>query len=580
MPDAGSASYHHSEKNNGNNSDDKCLYSTTVYRVNDIYRNNTSVLSFTAALASCSKILYYVKIAPGQSLEIAQGKLYRGDYVKIAHCDLYSKESKYFYIYKAPKAEETKFLLDGSAEIKYIEDIIFYKDTRNGVFIGNDKKAQFLPFMCDVLPYVLSENSGPSLDNNSKDTGACALTGTVVAKSRITLYPGNYNPFFFVVISAPNNNDNNIFKVIFWKENIQKYSCLKTGDEVELVEYKERSLDKRKYLTEGNIMLTNSFSESIYYPCAEYSGKLLHGINSTNEKHNSLFSSVEGTISFISALFRSVDSSVAYNHNNINAKTEIHSDANIDINSDRNCYSLGSMEYFLVRVENKDNLYNVVMSYNSDPIFYKIRENMNIKITELRRMERGGVEYYVSTIYTQLEAELDSSCSYASRDISLIGDYGYIPDCFGSTYDFLNFYFPDVYFPDLKIEFFIKPRAVSFVEMLGDVLYINEVKKYLVEMEIEQIDDLNDQTISSGTMHSDSCFEKEKASFYKAKAACAVLKNSFKIFIIENKFIQGGYEDMRMSISSRVGVKGLYAVDGIRVSDELVIHYITGVFGI
>lgn len=327
-----------------------------IYTVVNIYRNFGPALIFTISLYS--DIHEYFQVNKDMSDEISRGLVLIGDSIVITER---SDDGIKFKVVESP---------DPAVLVSENESLL-YKDKST---------IKYLPFLCDVFSYCklnkLDIVSATAIYEDKRFIGKYLIDGNEISnlkipiprqfvakihqKTRINMYPNSYNPFFFIIASS----NNILIKIVFWRESLKTYSSLNVGDVIYVKEFKHK-----KKLPFIDIMEYNTFTESVYFDCEEITARDISQISLNKQGTvKYLFDIVEGYISYCSILKR-------YKCN-------------------------GSlMEYILIIVDDK----RVVLFYNSDDEFSKIEDGKIIKITELRKVERAGVEFYVSTIYTQFK---------------------------------------------------------------------------------------------------------------------------------------------------------------------------------
>lgn len=345
------------------------------YTVLNIYRIYDSK-SFIIALYNTS--IEYFKVAKSMSESISKGMVFVGDKVTI-------KEITNDGIIFEVSCDSS----ENESSITQSEVDFFYSDNKK---LLGDLQGNFLPFLCDVLPYsnetIKEEKAKPIFKNGSfigkylidkkeisniKVPLPQSFVAKVVQKTRINLYPTSYNPFFFAIISS-----NDIFiKAVFWKETLKSFSSLKVGDVLMIKDYKM----KKKWNAVDKIE-PNTFTESIYFDVDEITVKELIKIkyDKKTASHN-LFETIQGNVLYLSLIMR------------------------VNMNGTL-------MEYVLMKV----NGYNVVLFYNSDPEFYKIQPGTKLILNELRKIQRAGETLYISTIFTQFEIEDENNCDKEQID--------------------------------------------------------------------------------------------------------------------------------------------------------------------
>lgn len=519
------------------------------FEVVNIYRNYEPSLSFTLVLYK--KALLYIRVDRSQSEEISRGLVYIGDFVMITKQTTDGVKISLTVGEHSPDAVESTSLL----LIDSVEKARILTDTRT---------INFLPFLCDILPYAEPEVAEVKAIPLPKKRGVVAkylIDGHEVSelkhpipssfvvrvcdKTRISMYPNTYNPFFFIIASS-----NGLFiKIVFWREMLKKYSNLRVGDAIHVKEFK----NKKKLPFIGKVEC-NTFTESVYFDCQEITAKDIAKVSMENDASQDdssivlgnadnagLFETVRGRIEYLSVLMR-------YNCNS--------------------CL----MEYVLCRVGDCP----VVLFYGSDNSFYNLKEGDMIDIQCLRKIERAGSLMFISTIYTQLvlqESSQEAAAGSAKRvcmEASIVyGAVGYIPDTFGSTAEILAYNcIEKVRGQDVFVNLFMKPSITTVEEIMKARLVINELRKHTVHARLVSIN-------SKG-----SVVEYTENGEAKKQVATQVVLEGGLTCNVFNNFFLGNAARPSVDIAwlaGRIGEKLFFVVDALLVSIDTVMYTLTGV---
>ncbi|KAI5177026.1 hypothetical protein PAEPH01_2435, partial [Pancytospora epiphaga] len=526
-----------------------------TYEVIDIYRTYGAEKLFTLALRNQSSIEHF-KVNPQLSLKISQGLLFVGDVIRIVD--------------EPPSGILFEIVQD---EVP-VNNLVEYIDEQDSLILSentnNDKK--YLPFLCDVLPYhktpVDSVKATPfykekvfqgkySIDNieitNIKLPLPTQFIAKIHQKTRINMYPNTYNPFFFIILCS----NNILLKAVFWRESLRKYSSLKVGEIVYIKNFKNKKklpfIDRVEY---------NTFTESVYFDCEEITARELVKIE-TNKRGTiqSRFETIEGRVCYLSVLLRYVCNSCI-------------------------------MEYLLCRIDGKP----VVLFYNSDDDFKRIKEGCQIRITELRRTTRAGFELYISTIYTQFEVNnevcseeyfneiKDNSGERRSGSLEqsgkrmgtspdrskkmrmkeIFGAIGFVPDYFPSTNEILDYNGTEMILgKEVAVNLFMKPLITTVEELQKVFLLLNESKKHIIQATLVSV---NDDELSIDYL--------ENGGGKKQSSKKAVFEGGFECYYFQN-FFEGEGKFYTPNPVELVGQQMYFVIESFRADLETVLHYIT-----
>lgn len=530
-----------------------------TYTVLNIFRTNEQQPSFIVSLKGHSK--EYYKIDKSVSERVSKGMVYIGDKIQIREI---TADGIIFDVLddSMPDSGPRNVLeSEGDPDIKF-----FYSDITHEIKPSVNPNVHFLPYLCDILPYNLLDVEEVEAQAEKNDDGKFTgrykvkelhasniklpLSGTFIAKivqkTRINTYPTSFNPFFFVIVSSGDV----MVKVVFWIESLKQYSSLKVGDIVMVKEYRK----KKKWSVFDKIDI-NTFTESVYFDVEEITAKELVKIKFNKKSiRKSIFETVEGKIEYLSVLMR-------YNCNDT------------------------LMEYVLMHVNGK----KVVLFYNSDVEFYKITVGTYIAIMELRKMERAGFEFYVSTIYTQFEMRPKQilKSENTSSDISkkakldessgseIFGAIGFLPDNFESLTDITDYFHKelvkkeDEQSREVSINLFMKPVFTTLSELARQSIVLNESRKFIVSSAITRIVDL--ECVVDYVENGEN---KKQGSF------AIVLDEQLEVFVYENFFNEkhNDYPSMKFKAeeSELVGKLHHLVIEAFRADENNVLYYLTG----
>lgn len=518
------------------------------YEVINIYREHGMGLWFAIALLSDE--LEYFMVDRSMSDKISQGLIFIGD------CVFITGQTPDGILLRPGNAKELAEISNDS-RLRARENSLLHTDgPGKAPAAGAATTQNYLPFLCDILPYSCTAIDcvraapvykdkifqGKYLINgievtNIKHPLPPQFVAKIYQKTRINMYPNTYNPFFFIIASS-----NNIFiKIVFWRESLRKYSSLRVGDIIQMRDYKHKKklpfIDRIEY---------NTFTESVYNDCDEITAKDLIKIDA--DKKGAIrprFEVIEGRIEYMSVLIR-------YNCNA--------------------CL----MEYVLCRIDGCC----VVFFYNSDDEFYKVKEGCRIRISEVRKAVRAGFEFYLNTIYTQFELIEDDACGSSMEkepgikrrcknapqsDGAVFGAIGFIPDQFQSTSEILESDGKEiVHEREVAVNLFMKPGITTVEEIEKLPLVLNESRKSIVHALLVSIEE-DELTVDYS----------EGGAARKQRAWRATFEGGLECSVFENFFAPG--QGVRSSeLQALVGHKAFFAIDSFRADLNTVLHYITG----
>lgn len=545
--------------------------------------------------------IYYFKVDPSLSSRMSKGFVFVNDQIIVKEItkngvifDVFSEESNIDH----PETTEVYFFY--SPEIKILPE-------------ESSSIYNYLPYLCDTLPYntnEIKEVIGQPIRVNNQFTGKYLIEGVptpniryplpstfvckIFQKTRINSYPTAYNPYFFIIVSS-----NNItLKIVFWREELRKFSSLKVGDVIKINEFKHKkkwnSMEKMDY---------NTFTESAYFNCEEITAKDL--VKVTFEKGRAegiLFEKVAGRTEYLSVLMR---------------------------------YSCQStlLEYVLMVVGGV----SVVLFYNSDIKFYDIRVNKRIEIRELRKIERAGFVCYISSIYTQFElfdsgkdvlqtaghsifnngdrsttpvkviignddsnninkitghennymkdtsneeiikykpyyalsdsSEVDQKNKRKKNTESISGAVGFIPDGFKSISDVSDFSFKETLFnAEITHLLFMKPHLLPIEEMIKQNLLLNECKKFVVYSAVLAV--LNDGC---------NIEYQEDGKITEQESFGVLLENQLVCYVYNNYFDPKGKSFTKNDFLGLNSKKCYVFIDAFRADENRILYCLTGI---
>ncbi|AFM98543.1 hypothetical protein EHEL_070150 [Encephalitozoon hellem ATCC 50504] len=469
-----------------------------------------------------------------------------------------------------------------------------------------------LPFLNDTLPYSpleipmakdddilsskdkhgeLSPADSPRATSKSgwynRSTQKSPICGRVIYKTRMSsvTYARKHPYYFFILLTSALDS----IKVFVWGEDLP-YSSMKIGDYICLTKC------RKKPIIEGPLVVEhNRFTEARYFCCKEVSAKEMFKIklDRCQEMPASIFAEALGKIEYLSVLNR------------------------------RNAGYLE--EYYLVRMGK----YKVLLFYNSSKEFYEMEVGKYVRITNLRVSRRGRSEFYVSTIYTQIELK-DMAEDPSKRKLSddeadakrrsrmainfeesededdflekkeeeppkcnlIFGAVGYIPDDFLSIEEMYLSRKEKISGEMCEIIPFMAPLEINLRDIYNEVekLVLNESKKYMVDAILVDVDFSNfifdeSPTLMDGTSvtYFSNGVQAQQLPGYisicNEVTVVVYLFNNFWMdeFDLESLYKLGGCSSLEEFRSMRG--KGMrFVIDAFRASEETVMFYLTKVF--
>lgn len=525
-----------------------------IYKIVEIYRQHKLIELYVL------KLLWYNKeilltASSQMTLEIKHGGFFEGDFIEINKVD---SEGIIFKKIDKSIIDTTKW--DKCRSNINLQILLDYKLTN---------------FLNDTLPenknlqYTIDEiNLDPIYQDNIfihkyrvLDTNeeipcisspiTAPFIGQIQQKTRINLYPGVYNPFFFIIVSY----DIGIAKIVFWKENILKYSSLDVGDTIYVKTF------RKKKKTELCSKLTyNTFTETMYFDVDEIVSNEIYKVSiSLNKDIFRIFDTIQGHVIYSSVILK----------NNYNGMYH---------------------EYQFLKLLHKDTIKYVVLFNNSQKEFYKLR-NKNIILYEMRYIKRGEINLYISTIYTRIKIEHDKICCkkyfnvFDNKTITKHFQYmsaerglSYLPDTF-NTLDDLKDSIEIFGGQSKQVDFFFMPMQTTIEELTNSFnketkniydLSINEIKKFFFINTIQEIIETN--------IYIDYIIINNKKEILNKtqKVYQITLKNNHFIYYIENLFIPN-YNTIDI-IKNLQHVRSILFVDAIRINNTEIMIYLTGGF--
>lgn len=460
-----------------------------------------------------------------------------------------------------------------------------------------------LPFLNDTPPYgflrlprlagrpVYSENGTPSgryivdtceyitVDEwYSRGCPSAPVIGRVGYKTRMASVSCNRKCpyYFFVLLTSPDC----FLKVVVWGEDLP-YSSMSVGDVIGLEVYRRRNPVDRTRVVEYN-----RFSEAAYFTCREVSAKEMFEIQleKTGEMPESIFDSVSGEVEYLSVLHRR--------------------------------HSVYLDEYYLARVGG----HRVLVFYNSSASFYKIEVGRILRITNLRTVERGGFEFYISTIYTQIEFLREEACSshcsveaagtddainfevvsggsgeIGARHAGLVfGAIGYVPDDFPTVEEVFEKRKTKIGRRWYDVGPFMVPEQRSVRDICADVekMVLNESRKYFVEAVLVDVDFSNFVCDETPTLRDGTAVEyvRDGATAQQVPGYIKISDGAELVVCLFKNFWIGGHEEMALyrlggcsSLEELKRMRGRrmgFIVNAFRVSEDTVLFYLSRTFDV
>ncbi|AFN83264.1 hypothetical protein EROM_070130 [Encephalitozoon romaleae SJ-2008] len=470
----------------------------------------------------------------------------------------------------------------------------------------------FLPFLNDTLPYSSLEipmaeddlyngikdnfNGASPVDSPravsksewySRNSRKSQIAGWVVYKTRMSsvTYTRKYPYYFFILLTSSLD----FIKVFVWGEDLP-YSSMKVGDGICLTKCRKKSIIEGPPVVEHN-----RFTEARYFRCKEVSAKEMFRINldRCQEMPASVFAEAFGRIEYLSVLNR------------------------------RNAGYLE--EYYLVRMGE----YKVLLFYNSSREFYEMEVGKYVRITNLRTSRRGRSEFYVSTIYTQIEfkdmvdrpskrklhddeedarrrsrmavnfEESEDEGDFLGKEKEeslkcnlIFGAVGYIPDDFTNIEEMYLSRRERISGELCEIVPFMAPLEINLKNIHYEIekLVLNESKKYIVDAILVDVDFSNfifDESPAlidgtSVTYFSNGVQTQQLPGYISICNEVTVvvyLFNNFWMdeFDLESLYKLGGCSSLE-ELKNMRGRGMRFVIDAFRASEETVIFYLTKVF--
>ncbi|KAL7349229.1 DUF5088 domain-containing protein [Encephalitozoon intestinalis] len=476
-----------------------------------------------------------------------------------------------------------------------------------------------LPFLNDTLPYsvleipvmnkdllngqkvksnelVLPDSFNPVDVNrwNNRSSRLSPIIGRVIYKTRMSsvTYTRKY-PYYFFILQTSRLN---IIKVFVWGEDLP-YSSMKVGDKICL------SKCRKKPNIEGpSIVEHNRFTEARYFRCKEVSAKEIFRIelNEPKEAFKSIFSDASGKVEYLSVL-------------------------------NRRCSGFLE-EYYLIRMGK----HKILLFYNSSKEFHEIEVGKHVRITNLRISRRGRSEFYISTIYTQIEFSDGISSPLVIQDGDIVsklddegkdtrkrskmatnfeesedednflekkenssfqcnlifGAMGYVPDDFSNIEEMYLSRKEEISGEMCEIVPFMPPLEINLKDIYDEAekLMLNESKKFIVDGMLVDVDFSNfifdePPTLMDGTSVTYFCNGALTHQLPGYVSICneitivVYLFNNFWMdeFDLESLYKLGGCSSLE-ELKSMRGREMKFVIDAFRASEETVIFCLTKVF--
>lgn len=525
-----------------------------IYKIIEIYRQHKLIESYVL------KLLYHNKeilltASSQMTLEIKHGGFFEGDFIEI------NKVDSEGIIFK----KINKSVIDTTKWDKYksninLQILIDYKLTNflNDTLPENEDPHHIVDII-DLDP-IYQDNifmhKYKTIDDHKEiqcisSPITAPFIGQIQQKTRINLYPGIYNPFFFIIVSY----NTGIAKIVFWKENILKYSSLDVGDTIYV-----KTFRKKKKTELCNKLTYNTFTETMYFNVDEIVSNEIYKVSiSLNKDIFRIFDTVQGYVIYSSVILK----------NNYNGMYH---------------------EYQFIKLLHKNIIKYIILFNNSQKEFYKLR-NKNIILYEMRHIKRGEISLYISTIYTRIKIEHDmifckkyfnifdnKTIIKHFNYISIERGLSYLPDIFNSLNDLKDS--TEVFGGQSKqVDFFFMPIQTTIEELMNNFkketkgiydLSINEIKKFFFINTIQEIVETNicvDYKVINN---------KKEVINKTQKVYQIILKDDYFIYYVDNLFISE-YNTIDI-IKNLQHVKCILFVDAIRINSTEIMIYLTGGF--
>lgn len=598
------------------------------YEILEIYREISSkgIYDFKMFLFDGKKIAVK-KVSDKMKTRVKKGMCFKHDWIKVqedddgivfestdpkgySYASLYGREFDSNICLTIRGKENTIGLHDGK------EPMLESSHDPSGFHpceaLGEFPEKVFLPFLNDTLPYSSLEipiakddlsndikdnfNEASSVDSPraaakggwyNRNPHKSQIVGWVLYKTRMSsvTYTRKYPYYFFILLTYSLD----FIKVFVWGEDLP-YSSMKVGDSICLTKC------RKKPIIEGPpVVEHNRFTEARYFLCKEVSAKEMFKIklDKCQEIPPSIFAEAFGKIEYLSVLNRR---SVGYLE-----------------------------EYYLVRMGE----YKVLLFYNSSREFYEIEVGKYVRITNLRTSKRGRSEFYVSTIYTQIEfkdmvdglskrklhddeednrrrsrmavnfeeSEDEGDFLEKKREEPLkcnliFGAVGYVPDDFANIEEMYLSRREKISGEMCEIVPFMAPLEINLKNIHYEIekLVLNESKKYIVDAILVDVDFSNfifdeSPTLIDGTSvtYFSNWARTQQLPGYisicNEVTVVVYLFNNFWMdeFDLESLYKLGGCSSLEELRNMR-GKEMRFVIDAFRASEETVIFYLTKVF--
>ncbi|KAL6121610.1 hypothetical protein NUSPORA_01457 [Nucleospora cyclopteri] len=371
--------------------------------------------------------------------------------------------------------------------------------------------------------------------------------GKIQQKTRITLYPNSFNPFFFVIASSNNFS----VKIVFWKESLELYSSLEPGDNICVTEFK-----RKKKTVPADKIVYNTFTETRYFDCEEVTARELFLVD------------LEKT-GVISRLFPTIQGKVLYS--SVILKME---------------HLETYQEYVLIRLVDNGNEINVVLFNNSQDCFYDLKGQF-VRLFEMRKVSRDQFSFYLSTIYTYIEIVEDENVEIETVSYNLFdetvtkkikktphiiyGAIGFLPDFYENISEISSLKNSELISgKDVPVDHFYSPVFCTLENINLIKLAINECKKFYFKNTVSSIEpsDVTIEYIEEDRIRDQQCY---LVSFTDSSFVYLISN-----FFTNQKYQLGIYDGIQEIKKALVGNEMYLFVDAMRISSDNILIYLTG----
>lgn len=459
--------------------------------------------------------------------------------------------------------------------LPFLNDTLPYStlemNTVSGRPVYNKQRLFTDKFLADQQEYVTTDFwlSKPYLAN-------LPMIGRVAYKTRMgsISYNRRHPYYFLILLTSPRS----FVKAIVWGEDLP-YSSMRIGDVLGLSIYRKREP------IEVGVVEYNRFTEAAYFRCREISVKEMFKVEleKSAEMPASIFDEVCGEIEYMSVL-------------------------------NRRC--TGALEeYHLLRVGGA----MVLVFYNSSKEFYEMEVGKTARIMNLRTMRRGDVSFYISTIYTQIEfldkaaesaaggagdtavnfEDGSSDCGDAEDSMITIqqslvfGAVGYVPDWFSTEEEMHVKKQEEIDGAMYDISPFMIPSKISLRDMHGEVdrMVLNESRKFLVKAVLVDVD-FSNFVFNEASMLADGTVVSYFRNGVQMQQSPAYVRindgEDLTVCLFNNVWADGWNVDAMYRVAgcssldelrSMRGREMRFIVDAFRASEDIVLYYLTRMFG-